>query len=183
MNARLLLAAVPLALALAACGGARAQDDGVVSAGGGTGSATPSATPSVTPSATPSATMDPQEAALKFAQCMREHGVDMPDPQGGRIQLKIPEGMDRKKVDKANEACKPIMESAVRDRGTPDPRDYDQMVKYAQCMREQGVDMPDPKPGEGFSLRLKGDKGRLETARKACERHRPGFAGKPGGTP
>ena len=27
---------------------------------------------------------DAEEAGLKFAQCMREHGVDMPDPGVGR---------------------------------------------------------------------------------------------------
>ena len=27
--------------------------------------------------------LDPEDAMLKFAQCMREHGVDMPDPEPG----------------------------------------------------------------------------------------------------
>ncbi|MFB4283648.1 hypothetical protein ACBJ59_50690 [Nonomuraea sp. MTCD27] len=174
MNVRLLPAAGALALALAGCAGTAAPDDGVVSAGGAPAAATPSATPS--------ASLDPQEAALKFAQCMREHGVDMPDPQGGRIQLKIPEGMDQKKVDKAHEECRPIMESVVRDQGAPDARDYDQMVKFAQCMRKQGIDMPDPKPGEGMRIQMKGgSKEKIEAARKACEQHAPGFAKK--GTP
>jgi hypothetical protein len=32
-----------------------------------------------------------QEGALKFARCMREHGIDMPDPtfQGGGVTMKV----------------------------------------------------------------------------------------------
>ena len=35
---------------------------------------------------------DPEESMLAFARCMREHGVDMPDPEfgeGGRVQMRI----------------------------------------------------------------------------------------------
>ena len=38
---------------------------------------------------------DPQQAALDFARCMREHGVDMPDPEvddKGRIRVRIGAG-------------------------------------------------------------------------------------------
>ncbi|MFC4121001.1 hypothetical protein [Nonomuraea zeae] len=180
MNKRLLPAAVilvlVLSLALAACGGAPAPDDGVVSAATGPASA------SATASASPSATMDADEAALKFAQCMREHGVDMADPKGGRLQLMIPEGTDKKKAEQADKACRPIMESAVRDRATPSQEDFDRMLKFAQCMREHGIDMADPKPGEGLRVQLKGSKDKLDAAHKACEKYGPGF-GKPRQTP
>ena len=36
---------------------------------------------------------DLQDGALKFAQCMREHGVDMPDPQfseDGAMTVSVP---------------------------------------------------------------------------------------------
>jgi gamma-glutamyl:cysteine ligase YbdK (ATP-grasp superfamily) len=168
MNVRLLLAAVPLTLALAACGGAVAKDDGVASANGGTTTATPTASPS--------ATLDRDQAALKFAQCMREHGIDMQDPKGGRIEIRAPRGMDPKKAEAAHEACRSIMDSVVGDKVTPDPQDYDRMVKFAQCMREHGVDMPDPKPGEGLRLQFKGgSKDQLEAAQKACEQYEPGM--------
>jgi hypothetical protein len=57
-----------------------------------------------------------REAALKFAKCMREHGVDMPDPQpgeGGRITMGGP-GMaaqDQAKMESAQKACQKILES------------------------------------------------------------------------
>ena len=72
---------VPFALALlaiaahAACTGASANPSGVASLG--------SQSPEPGASQEPRASVDPEEAALAFAQCMREHGVDMPDPQVG----------------------------------------------------------------------------------------------------
>ncbi|NJP88604.1 hypothetical protein HCN51_03880 [Nonomuraea sp. FMUSA5-5] len=170
MKARLLLAAA--ALALSGCGTPAAQDDGVVSAGGGTASATPAASPS--------ASLDPDQAALKFAQCMREHGIDMPDPQEGRIMLKIPKGMDQKKVEQAQKACRPIMDAVVNAGERPaDAAGFDQLVKFAQCMREQGIDMADPQPGQPLRFDGRGQsKEKLEAAQKACEEYAPGFAKK-----
>ena len=57
----LILAAVAATLALGACGG---SDDG-----SGAGSAT-------------TAQDKAFDGALKFAKCMRDHGIDMPDPRG-----------------------------------------------------------------------------------------------------
>ncbi|MGW0199927.1 hypothetical protein [Nonomuraea sp. NPDC003201] len=174
MNIRLLLVAVPLTLALAACGGTAPKDDGVASAGGGTSSAGATASPS--------ASMDPQEAQLKFAQCMREHGIDVPDPQNGQLKVEVPKSVGRDKMDKAQKACQPIMDAVVRDH-TPSQQDYDQMVKFAQCMRQHGVDMPDPKPGEGMRFEIKnGSQQKVEAAHKACEQYAPGGGKKPGET-
>ncbi|MEV1177045.1 hypothetical protein [Nonomuraea sp. NPDC049784] len=166
MNIRLLLVVVPLALALAACGGTAPKDDGVASAGGGTSSAGSSASPS--------ASLDPHEAQLKFAQCMREHGINVPDPQNGQLRVEADKSVGREKMDKAQKACQPILEAVVRDR-TPSPQDYDQAVKFAQCMRQHGIDMPDPKPGEGMRFEIKnGSEQKIEAAHKACEHLAPG---------
>ena len=75
---RLLPVVVLLALAGVACGGASGGDE-VASATGSEGS-----------SKTATKKKDPQQAALDFARCMREHGVDVPDPQpgeGGMIKI------------------------------------------------------------------------------------------------
>ncbi|MEO3871987.1 hypothetical protein ABGB18_24500 [Nonomuraea sp. B12E4] len=167
MNLRLLPVAVPLTLALAACGwqGTGGTDDGVVSAGG---------TSSARSAASPSASLDPREAQLRFAQCMREHGIDVPDPQNGQLRVEVPRGVGRDKLDKANKACEPILASVVRDH-TPSGQDFDQMVKFARCMRQHGVDMPDPKPGEGMRFEVRnGSEAKIEAAHKACEQYAPG---------
>ncbi|GGO10919.1 hypothetical protein GCM10010116_21950 [Microbispora rosea subsp. aerata] len=159
--------ALGLALALAACGPAPA-DDGIASAGGAaTGAA-------ATPSA--SVTVDRQEAQLKFAQCMREHGVDMPDPgPDGRIRIMSKKG-EQAVTEKAMQACRHLMKGAVGDKAAADdPQMRDRMVKFAQCMREHGIDMPDPAPGQGIQIKIKpGREKALEEAHKACEEFAPG---------
>src|SRR5690242_12273015 len=95
-----------LALALAGCGAAPA-DDGIASAGGATSGGGATAGPSA------SAPVDRQEAQLKFAQCMREHGVDMPDPgPDGRVRIIGKKG-DEASMQKAMQACQHFMKDAV----------------------------------------------------------------------
>ena len=175
MSRRLLWAsaAAPLALmfALAGCGKSDNGGDKVASVSG-TASA----------SASTSATLSPaeeQERALKFAQCMREHGVDMPDPvmEDGkiRIQVNAKPGTD---VDAAQAACKQYAPNGGPGSGNIDPQMQQQMLKYAQCMRDNGVEkFPDPDPNQG-GMRIDGDMASdpdFEKAQKACEQ----YMGKP----
>ncbi|MEU9885046.1 hypothetical protein [Sphaerisporangium sp. NPDC051011] len=151
------------ALAVAGCGAPK-EGTGVASAGNGTSAA--SASPSATSSSDP----------FKFAQCMREHGIDVKDPEpGGRIQLRITGG-DRNKMEAAQKECGKYMQGGEAKRAD-DPKFRDAALKLAQCMREHGVDMPDPAPGEGMikipkSANMDGKK--FEAAQKACEEFLPG---------
>ena len=129
----LLLAAVGAALALSACGG---------SGNGG--------------SASGQSQQDKAFAgALQYAQCMREHGVDMPDPQRvgtGGIKITAKGGPARNaKVQAAQTDCQKYLQTG----GGRAPSAAEQakakaaMLAYAKCMRAQGVDMPDPKFSSG----------------------------------
>src|SRR3982751_506444 len=124
-----LAAAVPLlALTLAGCAG-HGKKPGIATVRG-TGD----------PGASPSASVDPQAARLNFARCMREHGVDMPDPDpDGRVTIAMSGGPQNKsQLDAAQAACKQYLPNG----GTPpsmSPEDIDQMRKFAQCMRDHGV--------------------------------------------
>src|SRR5262245_14397427 len=82
-------------------------------------------------SASPSAQTDPQEAFLAFAECMREHGIDMPDPEvsdegGGKFSVGFNAGgpggdgdPDMEKFQAANEACRPLLENAIGEGSRP----------------------------------------------------------------
>jgi hypothetical protein len=95
-----------------------------------------------------------EDAALEYTQCMRDHGVDMPDPEfdgegnGGGMTMMLPEGADRDTVEAAEEECHPIMDEVAPDADEIDPEEQaemqDQLLEVAQCMREKGHDMPDP---------------------------------------
>jgi hypothetical protein len=103
--------AVGLVVILGAAGCGRSSDGGNEVAslggerrGGGDGAAADGA-----------ADEDPQEAALEYARCMREHGIDMPDPgEGGLVVRKEPgkgSGADPEssKFRQAEEACKHLL--------------------------------------------------------------------------
>ncbi|GAA5060108.1 hypothetical protein HNP84_004968 [Thermocatellispora tengchongensis] len=164
-RAALLVGALPL-LALAGCGGEPAEV-GVASVTGERGSAGATATPS------PSGSSDP----YKFAQCMREHGIDMEDPDSsGRIKITY-KGGDRKKMEEAQRACGKYLQGGGIGKGRPDAKAQDQLLKFVRCMREQGIDMEDPKT-DGGALMIVKPKGvspeKMEQAQKACEHLMPG---------
>ncbi|GAA2088121.1 hypothetical protein [Actinomadura alba] len=153
-----LLLAVPL-LALAACGGG-SSDDGIASAGGAKAGTSASA------SAGPSA--DSDQARLRYARCLRENGVPMPDdpkdlPKGG---LAIP--------DKAMKACEQQQKAMGGKRiDMNDPATRDRFTKLARCMREHDFDFPDPPnmPAPDFDG---GNRPRFEKALKECNHHLQG---------
>ena len=125
---------------------------------------------------------DPQQAALDFAKRMREHGIDMPDPQvddQGRVRVRVG-GLDGgrpdpKKLDEPRSACGHLM-GGGDGAGQIDPEERDAMVAFARCMREHGIDMPDP-TGDGLVMRKDDDRGpdpsseQFQAAEKACDHH------------
>ncbi|ADJ50162.1 hypothetical protein AMES_8337 [Amycolatopsis mediterranei S699] len=110
-----------------------------------------------------------------FAKCMREHGVDMPDPKpagdggGMAITLGDKDG-DTSKLDAAQNACKHFMPNGGEMK-PPSAEELDKMRKDAKCMREHGIDMPDPDPSGKGGLRagkVGDDPKKFEEAAKAC---------------
>jgi hypothetical protein len=141
----LLLLAVGAALALGACG---SSDDS-----GGSGSNAKSQDDKAF------------EGALKYAKCMREHGIDMPDPQrvgSGGIKQTMKGGPGSKaKMDAANKDCQKYQQigGGRAPSAAEQAKAKDAMLAYAKCMRDNGVDMPDPKfsnSGGGVTFQLGG---------------------------
>jgi hypothetical protein len=161
--------ALLLMLTLAGCG-AKDSGDGVATANNGKPTATASSQPAT----------NNEDAALKYAQCMRQHGMSwFPDPKpGGGMRIEVPRGQDKAKVDAAMEACKKYMPNG----GNPPKLDAEALERarqMAKCMREHGVpNFPDPKP-DG-SLQLDGNKlgmgpgdPTFDAAEKACAQYGP----------
>jgi hypothetical protein len=115
-------------------------------------------------------TTDPEDAFLAFARCMREHGVDMPDPQvddngRGVIQVGGPgadgeaQPIDKDTMDAAQQACQPLIEDVVQNRQQDlDPEQIqemqDQALAFSQCMRDHGIDFPDPVFGDSGTVSI-----------------------------
>ncbi|NUW32953.1 hypothetical protein HTZ77_16140 [Nonomuraea sp. SMC257] len=168
MNVRPLLAAVCAAAALTACAAKTPASDGVASASGATASPGASAA---------TASLDPRSAQLKFAQCMREHGIQMDDPEpGGGIRIKSQKG-DEARMQEAQKACGHFMEAAVGEaKGKVDPQQRDKMLKFAQCMREHGIDMKDPSSDGRIEINVKPGtpEEKVKAAHEACKEFEPG---------
>ncbi|MEY2445906.1 MAG: hypothetical protein QOE00_2486 [Ilumatobacteraceae bacterium] len=163
---RLLIGIAALA-ALSACGAAPAADRQVASLSTAAANDTTPGTGDVTGTTSPK---DPQEAALQFAKCMREHGIDMPDPvvktaEGGETQVAINMGgqgpaqkPNQKDMEAANKDCQHFMADGGGTFNQPSAEDQakmqEQALAFAKCMRDHGVDMPDPQfSGDGnFSI-------------------------------
>ena len=131
------VAAIALVALAAGCGKPDGPD--VATAGGDRPAA----------SATPTASAgDREEQIRQFAGCMREHGVDMPDPEPGPGGLGMVGGsgvFNDPDFRTAFEACR----TKLPNGGEPPKLNPDQLERYrefAGCMREHGVDVPDPDP-------------------------------------
>lgn len=170
---RLVLAVAALAFALTACGG-ETQDDDVATAGNGS-----AASPSAAASA---AAGDREEQMLKFTECMRGEGVDMPDPEpGGGIRI---QGSDPAKTEAAMAKCRQYMPNGG-EMGRMNAADLEKARQYSKCMRDNGVAaFPDPDPETGgIMLRGGPDSGldpngaTFQAAQKTCESLRPQRAG------
>ena len=99
-----------------------------------------------------------EEGVLEFAQCMREEGVNFPDPTfdiDGNPQFDNLEIENEEEFESAFENCEDILRNALPEQFDLDPEVeaalVDASLEFSQCMRDQGIDFPDPKPGEfGF---------------------------------
>jgi hypothetical protein len=128
-----------------------------------------------------------REAALDFAECMRRHGVDVPDPSpgsGGGITFAAPAGgVDDPAVQRAQQACnKHLAKVRPPELSEEQQREFrEQALKHARCMREHGIDMPDPTFGENGTVQQRIEEDiaptdpRFQRAAKACERFGPRF--------
>ena len=124
------------------------------------------------------------DGALKFARCMRGEGLDFPDPQkGGNGVVKVGgprQNPDDPRTRAAADKCGKHLQQGGGD--APDQAQQakfqDAFVKYARCMRAEGVDVPDPKPGAGGMVFRVGDADnpdpqspKFKAADKQCHAH------------
>jgi hypothetical protein len=161
-----LLAAAALAtavLTVAACGGGTPSSAGTGSTKG------------------PSAEM--RTALLDFARCMRQHGVDMPDPTfsdgGARIEQRSGPGkLTPEQQKSAEQACKKYQDK-IKPPALTDAQKEEfkkQALARSRCMREHGIDMPDPtfNADGGAELKIKRESGirpddpEFRAAQRAC---------------
>jgi hypothetical protein len=127
-----------------------------------------------------------EEGELAHAQCMRDHGIDWPDPEfvDGEWEVRLDDDIDLESADyKAAEAeCAQVRQEAQPEGGddiNPDDRarleeEMDRMLEFAACMRDQGIEFPDPVMDDTGTISgpagpMDGDWDAFEAAKAACE--------------
>lgn len=104
------------------------------------------------------------EGALKFAKCMRDEGIEMPDPKrdanGGISQVMRGRPGSEAKVQAAQKKCQHFMDVGggdIQRDPAEEAKHRKALLDYAKCMRQHGIDMPDPKfEGDKVQLRIGG---------------------------
>jgi hypothetical protein len=152
-------------------------------AGCGSGGGSPSA------SASAGAMSDEQMLSIgrEYAQCLREHGlqVDEPTVENGRLNVPLvapppQQGTPPPQPD-IPAICKAIEDRLPKEaqgRAPVSAEDLQKIERFSQCVRENGIpDWPDPKadgtvPLNGTSIDVKSD--RFQTAKKACQKYYDG---------
>jgi hypothetical protein len=141
-NTILAVSALAAGLILTGCG---ADEPGAQVASGSGGQSTVS---SSAPTSAP-ASLSRDEMAVKFTQCLRENGLNVPDPEPGKgpmLRFDKNSGVTQEKVQQAMEACRQYDPQA---QGSANPQQQENGRKYADCMRKNGVEkFPDPKPDQ-----------------------------------
>ncbi|PYC71049.1 hypothetical protein C7C45_11505 [Micromonospora arborensis] len=167
------LCALPLLLVLAVVGCGASSDEPAVATAGGGGAQPVSASPAVQ--------LSDDERQLKFSECMRENGVEVPDPEpgGGRL-FQFGKDIDPQKVQAAMEKCRQYLPNGG-EKLKSGPEQVERVRKLAVCMRENGVpDFPDPSADGAIQLRrdqmnLKDPK--VKAALEKCQQYAPKIAG------
>lgn len=93
------------------------------------------------------------EDLTAFTECMRRQGVELPDADASSrgTTIRIPEGLAPEQLASARGRCEQHLPKLA---GTaPDPvaaaEVRDRAVRFAACMRREGVDFPDPQVHDG----------------------------------
>jgi hypothetical protein len=134
------------------------------------------------------------QARLNLAKCFRAHGLNVPDPSanggvagggGGGGLFRSLQNYSQAQISAARQACQQYFAQAF-PRANLSPAQQAQfraqIVKFAQCMRSHGVNIPDPTAngGGGFGFRqafrsIDRNSPAFQAAAKACQSLRPRF--------
>jgi hypothetical protein len=124
-----------------------------------------------------------RQAQVKFAECMRDNGVDMPDPgaEGGRRDFKIggDSGISPEKFETATKACEKYRKDIRPQLTEEEQQEFkEQALAHSRCMREHGIDFPDPtfdaeggarvRLGRGSGGKLNDEDPKFKAAQEAC---------------
>lgn len=165
-------AAAITGLALAVTGCANGSSDGKKdAAGSGKDGGSGSSSESSSGSSSVSGSGADADRAVKMRQCLREHGVDAPDPEPGQDPrgMTLGGGADPQKMQEAMKECGMGGPGSGKE---PTQEEKDKELKWVRCMRENGIQLKDPEYNGGMKSAIEipaGQEKTFEDAQKKCE--------------
>jgi hypothetical protein len=111
-----------------------------------------------------------EQITTEFTSCLRDNGLDAPDPElnsDGTIDFNglrqsiasLATSLGESKTRDALGNCIPLLEGATFAQA-PSPEDeielQDNLLEFAQCLRDEGVDVPDPDFSNGVRQAMMG---------------------------
>jgi hypothetical protein len=121
-----------------------------------------------------------KQAMLDFARCMRQHGINMPDPKFDQGGATVMQNGGKNTTPEQQRAAEQACAKYQKQIKPPQMSEADQekfkqaALKNARCMRQHGIDMPDPQFGENGEVRqritgnIKPTDPKFQAAQKAC---------------
>jgi hypothetical protein len=107
-----------------------------------------------TSTSTPTTPTVAADGPVRFTQCVRDQGFDLPDPPAGAQTVELPA---RAKTDPAMAAavdrCRHFLNEGT-GKDPNDPQQQDKAVALAQCLRAHGLRVEDPAPGQPLRLNI-----------------------------
>jgi len=94
---------------------------------------------------------DSAKGQQQFAKCMSDRGIDIPEPAqaGGGAPGQPPAGGDSDATRQAMQACRQYLQGTGGQPAAPGATGSQGAgSEFAQCMRDEGVDLPEPQAGE-----------------------------------
>lgn len=118
---------------------------------------------------------------VDYARCLREHGMDVPDPEppaagGGVSAMAVPRPANEAEQQAVDACARLLPEEGAQGSRTRDPEAdaalRESLLAFAKCMRDQGVDYPDPRiaPNGGIDISTPPGAGtpQFQRAQEAC---------------
>jgi hypothetical protein len=179
--------ALVLVLVAAACGGDGAESEGVASIN----DLSTETTTATTAASSGDQTAIDEDKVLQFAACMREQGIDFPDPvvdSDGNVGFDLKTlsklaTVDRDTLVAAFEPCASFLEGVDFGFDRIFDADFqDALVAFSGCMRDNGFDLPDPDftglaDGEPIYPSIDVNDPDFESAFDLCRDELPGIPG------
>jgi len=124
-----------------------------------------------------------EDQALKYTQCMQQHGIDVQtSANGNQITTRIrgggPDGQGpgQQQIQAAMQACRQYEPNGGQGTGQSSAQQMDQISKFVQCMNQHGV----PVQQHGGVIEESGrnvDPNKKQQAVQACQKYAPGGGG------